>query len=466
MIMRLITGGPDCRQAKNAGASRQLLGAALLSVALLLTGCGQTEASKEPAIPGVLDAQGSGRRSGIGSAFRGGPNFAAVSADESRAAEVGRDILLAGGNATDAAVAMYFALAVTLPASASLDAAGVCIVHDSKTKAGEAFAFPPTPAPGPINGVAFNIPVGVRAVALMNIRHGSMRWEQLVAPAERLARFGVPVSRALARDLQSGASLLGSDREARRIFGKGTGTAVTEGDTWTQSDLAGTLGTIRQYGGGEFFQGRSARLFSDQIAQLGGSLPLEALRNAVPQAGPPAGDKYSGHRVYVAQPPMGGANAMAGWNGEPAPATGSANAGGVAGFVAVDQNGGAVACNVSMGQLFGARIIVPGTGILLATPSPEAAAISPMVIGNPGNGEFVYAGAAGGTSGAAYAAGAIARVTVRDGQPLGQALAARASQGGWVNAIVCAGGIRGGGGTCQAATDQASGGLALLANPR
>ena len=89
-----------------------------------------------------------------------------------------------------------------------------------------------------------------------------------------------------------------------------------------------------------------------------------------------------------------------------------------------------------------------------------------MVIGNPGNGEFVYAGAAGGTSGAAYAAGAIARATVRDGQPLGQALAARASQGGWVNAVVWAGGLRGGGGTCQAATDQAGGGLALLANPR
>jgi gamma-glutamyltranspeptidase/glutathione hydrolase len=223
---------------------------------------------------------------------------------------------------------------------------------------------------------------------------------------------------------------------------------------------------LRQYGGTEFFQGRLARLLSDQIAQLGGSLPLEALRNAVPQAGPPASDKYSGHRVYVAQPPMGGANAMAGWNGEPDPAVGGAGSGGVSGFVAVDPSGSAVACNISMGQLFGARIIVPGTGILLATPSPEAAAISPVVIANPGNGEFIYAGAAGGTSGAAYAAGAIARATVRNGQPLGQALAARAAQGGWVNAIVCAGGIRGGGGTCQAATDQAGGGLALLATSR
>ena len=73
--------------------------------------------------------------------LRGGANFAAVSADESRAAEVGRDVLLGGGNATDAAVAMYFAMAVTLPSAASLGASGVCIVHDSKTRAGEAFVF-------------------------------------------------------------------------------------------------------------------------------------------------------------------------------------------------------------------------------------------------------------------------------------------------------------------------------------
>jgi gamma-glutamyltranspeptidase/glutathione hydrolase len=443
-----------------------LLGAALLLTALLLTACGQTEAAKEPTIPGVLDAQGSGRHSGIGSVFRSGSSFAEASADESRAAEVGRDILVAGGNATDAAVAMYFALAVTLPSAASLDAAGVCIAHDAKTKVAEAFAFPPTPAPGPINGVAFNVPVGVRAMALMHIRHGSLRWEQLVAPAERLARFGVPVSRALARDLQAGATLLGSDREARRIFGKGTGNAVTEGDTFTQADLAGTLGVLRQYGGSEMFQGRIAHLLSDQIAQLGGSLPLEALRNGAPQAGQPDGDKYGGHRVYVAQAPMGGQDAMAGWNGGPAPATGGGtSSGGIAGFVAVDQTGSAVACNTTMGQLFGTRIMVPGTGILLATPS-SAGAISPMLIANPGNGEFVYAGAAGGTPNAGYAVGALARATVASGQPLGQALAARAGQGGWINAAVCPGGIRGGGGTCQGGTDPAGGGLALSAVAR
>ena len=243
---------------------------------------------------------------GLSHVITGGA-FAAVSADESRAAEIGRDILQSGGNATDAATAMYFALAVTLPSAAGLGASGACIVQDDKTKAAEAFVFPPIAAPGTVNGQPFSVPSGVRGVMLMHIRHGQLRWEQMVAPAERLARFGVPVSRALSRDLQAGASLLGNDRETRRIFGKSSGGIVTEGDVWTQGDLAGTLGAIRQRGGGEFFQGALARTISEQVSQMGGNLPLEALRNTVPQSGPPTTESYGRRKVYVAPPPAAGA---------------------------------------------------------------------------------------------------------------------------------------------------------------
>src|SRR5258707_1071317 len=81
----------------------------------------------------------------------------------------------------------------------------------------------------------------------------------------------------------------GADGEARRIFGQGTGTAVTEGNNWAQADLAGTLGALRQRGGVDFFQGALARLMSDQVSQMGGSLSLESLRNAIPLTGAPAG---------------------------------------------------------------------------------------------------------------------------------------------------------------------------------
>ncbi|HTE38421.1 MAG TPA: gamma-glutamyltransferase, partial [Reyranella sp.] len=82
--------------------------------AFLLSACGGSEPSQE----NLANPSGVAANRAPLSALLGGVKFAAVTADESRAAEVGRDVLQAGGNATDAAVAMYFAMAVTLPSAA------------------------------------------------------------------------------------------------------------------------------------------------------------------------------------------------------------------------------------------------------------------------------------------------------------------------------------------------------------
>jgi gamma-glutamyltranspeptidase/glutathione hydrolase len=462
-MMRLNTVGTGSWQARNAGRPRQLRNLALAGV-LLLGACGQSETDRESdaAANAANPAGFSSPHVGLSAVVTSGA-FAAVSADESRAAEIGRDILQSGGNATDAATAMYFALAVTLPSAAGLGASGACIVHDDKTKTAEAFVFPPIAAPGTVNGQPFSVPSGVRGVMLMHIRHGQLRWEQTVAPAERLARFGVPVSRALSRDLQAGAALLGNDRETRRVFGKGSGGTVTEGDIWTQGDLAGTLGAIRQRGGGEFFQGALARTLSEQVSQMGGNLPLEALRNAVPQSGAPTTESYGRRKVYVAPPPAAGAAALAGWKGQSPGGPVPTDSGGFSGLVAVDSKAGAAACTLSMGQLFGARVIVPGTGVLLGAATPDAGSVSPMIIASANNGEFTFAGAGGGAATAAQATGAVARATVEEEKSLVAVLNARGGQGGTVNAIVCPSGLRGSAATCRSAIDPAGTGLALLA---
>jgi len=361
---------------------------------------------------------------------------------------------------------MFFAMSVTLPSAAGLGASGACIVHDSKTKAAESFVFAPVAAPGPIGGTAVMVPVGVRAMTLMHVRHGQARWEQTVSPAERMARFGVPVSRALARDLQAGGAALEGNREARRVFSRAGGAMLVEGDNWVQAELAGTLGVIRSRGGVDFFQGALARSLSEQVSQLGGSLPLESLRNAVPQAAALAGEAtgtFGRQRLYVSPPPAAGATALAGWRGQaPAGAT-PTDSGGFSGFAAVDSKGGAAACSLSMGQLFGARIMVPGSGILLGAPTPEAGSVSPVIIAFPTSGEFTFAGAGGGAPTAAQATGAVARATVEGGQNLTKVLAERRGQGGYVNAIVCPGGLRASAQTCQSAIDPTGAGLALLA---
>jgi len=432
-----------------------------VAAVFLLSACGRNEVDRANQ---VNPSNAPPNRSGLSALLGGASKFAAASADEGLAAEIGRDVLAGGGNAVDAAVAMYFALAVTLPSAAGLGAAGACIVHDAKTRQGESFVFAPQAAPGAINGVSIMIPSGVRAITLMHIRHGKLRWEQILAPAERLARVGFPVPRALSRDLQAGAAALGADSEARRIYGKGTGTAITEGDIWKPLDLAATIGTLRSRGGGDFFAGNFASLLSRQVASIGGNLPMESLRNAIPKAGPPDSEDNGGYKVYVAPAPMAGASALAGWNGRPAPSTAvPTNSEGISGFAAVDATGTAAACSLSMGQLFGARVIVPGTGILLGAMTPSSAAVSPVVIGNPFNGEFRFAGAGGGSTSAAYATGAVARAAVERGQTVGAILDARRGQGGYVNALACPEGIRSNGGSCNTGIDPAGLGLASIA---
>ena len=461
-MMRLNTGGTVSRQAMNAGRPRQshtapVRRALALAGLFLLAACGrsetdrETEAAAQAANPAGLSPRGAGLSRVV--AESSSSAFSAVAADESRAAEIGRDILLAGGNAADAAVAMYFAMAVTLPSAASLGASGACIVHNDKTKAAEAFVFPPIAAPGTVGGQPFIVPSGVRAITLMHVRHGSLRWEATVAPAERLARFGVPVSRALARDLQTSGAMLGG-----RAFGGG---ALAEGSTLTQPELAATLGAIRQRGGVDFFQGQTARTMSEQ---LGGALTVEALRAAVPQAGAPMMESYGmRRRVYVAPAPAAGASALAGFKWQAPSGPTPADSGGFAGLAAVDGKAGAAACALSMGQTFGARAVVPGVGVLLGVPSPQAGSVSPVIIANPGNGEFSFVGAGGGAATAAQATGYVAYATIDRDQPLASVLASRRGQGGWVNAIACPSGLRGSGSSCRSAIDPAGAGLALIA---
>jgi gamma-glutamyltranspeptidase/glutathione hydrolase len=106
---------------------------------------------------------------------------------------------------------------------------------------------------------------------------------------------------------------------------------------------------------------------------------------------------------------------------------------------------------------------VPGFGVLLGAPSPQAGSVSPVIIANPGNGEFSFVGAGGGAATAAQATGYVAYATIERDQPLAGVLASRGGQGGWVNAIACPSGLRGSGASCRSVMDPAGAGLALTA---
>lgn len=267
---------------KHAGALRQRsrrAAAATLTATLALAGCANVILDREAPPPG----------------FVGG-----VVADEPRAALIGRDMLAAGGNAADAAAAALLALGVTLPSSASLGGGGVCVVYDVRFNRVEAldFAARAPAAPGLVA-----VPAVPRGVFALQGQYGRLRWEQVVAPAEGLARFGAPVSRAFAADLAAAAPTLAADPEARRIFLRPDGTPPAEGERLVQQDLADILSAMRARGGGEVYTGALADRIVAGANSVGGSLTAEDLRAVQAPRRPTVIVREGDLSVHFAPPP-------------------------------------------------------------------------------------------------------------------------------------------------------------------
>jgi len=234
--------------------------------------------------------------------------FGGVSADDPRAAIVGRDILTSGGTAADAAVAIYFTLAVTLPSSAGLGGGGVCLVRDERRGITEAIDFTSKPGTGflGLNARPAATPGNPRGFYALHAKYGSLRWAQLVAPAENLARFGHQVSRAFVTDLQGVSSALFQDNSSRNVFATKEGRAAGEGDFVSQIDLAATLSLIRSKGPGPLYQGPLAKAFVAGAEKAGGGLTIDDMRRALPQWKKPLAVPLKGFTrkaAYFAPPP-------------------------------------------------------------------------------------------------------------------------------------------------------------------
>jgi gamma-glutamyltranspeptidase / glutathione hydrolase len=419
-------------------------------------------------------------------------NFGGVVSDEPHASLVARDILSAGGTAADAAVALYFTLSVTYPSGASLGGGGVCTVHDAKTRRVEVIDFRTGAASRKsasgkkVRLKAIGVPGNPRGMFALHARYGRLRWQQLVIPGEDLARFGMPVSRALASELVRGGAM----------FKTKSGVLPKEGENLQQVELSAILGRIRAKGAGDFYTGTLARQLEAGAAAMGAKLDVADLRGYRPVWRKTVTANFGDHIVHF--PPAivpGGAIAAQMWdslveNGDyessPEDArekslTVSAMAAlrsvlksdrrksnfksnyGVTSFATIDSAGGAVACSVTANRRFGVGRFIPGTGVLAARAPMFAkggVSLAPMLIVNPHNGNGYLAAAA---SGNAVAPGALISVALRvllDEEAPTKALAAprfkaagvNASRGR-VNMIYCPGGMPNEAKTCIYSAD-------------
>jgi gamma-glutamyltranspeptidase/glutathione hydrolase len=137
----------------------------------------------------------------------------------------------------------------------------------------------------------------------LHARYGKLPWSQLVAPGERLARFGVRASRVLIADMAPVAAPLLDDPESRKIFADETGRPVIEGANLVQPDLAQILSSIRTGGALELYRGPLAAQLVKATTAAGGSLNLGDLDSFRAEWLPSVSLKYGQRVAHFVPPP-------------------------------------------------------------------------------------------------------------------------------------------------------------------
>jgi gamma-glutamyltranspeptidase/glutathione hydrolase len=239
------------------------------------------------------------------------------------ASVIGRDILIKGGNAVDAAVATAFALAVTWPEAGNIGGGGFMLVYPAGGKSepviidyretAPAAATPTMFADGkrPAPVLLAGTPGTVRGLALAHQRFGKLTWKELLAPAVRLADEGFVMDAALASSLNHVIARSPDFAELRRVYGKDGGKAVWQaGDRLVQKDLAKTLRRIAEQGADGFYNGPVADLITHEMKRDGGLITTVDLAAYEAKVRKPIHGTYRGYDVYGPPPPSSGGTCL------------------------------------------------------------------------------------------------------------------------------------------------------------
>jgi gamma-glutamyltranspeptidase/glutathione hydrolase len=249
-----------------------------------------------------------------------------VASQEAQATRIGVEVLQQGGNAVDAAVAVGFALAVTYPRAGNIGGGGFMVIHlagRGETIAVDYRETAPRATTRDIfldaNGNAdraksldsalgIGVPGTVAGLALAHEKYGSgkLSLAELIAPAIRLARDGIPIEGDVAATLPSARSRVARWPAAAKIFLKAGGEALGAGDTLVQADLANSLEAIARGGVDAFYQGAIAEKLVAAIRAEGGIMSLDDLKDYRPILRQPVRGAYRGYEILSMPPPSSG----------------------------------------------------------------------------------------------------------------------------------------------------------------
>lgn len=252
-----------------------------------------------------------------------------VAAAHPLASQVGVDVLKAGGNAVDAAVAVGFALGVVEPNASGIGGGGLMLIWfadsgtvvfiDSRERAPaaatadmfelddngrvkpDARGFNPVV----IGGRSVAVPGEVAGLLAALDRYGSMNRHQVMQAAIDYAEEGIAVSPVLAGIIAENYEALATFPASEKTFLK-DGFPREAGDTLRNPELAGTLRLIADQGRDAFYHGPVAQSIVDAVQADGGLITLEDLAGFEVSFRTPVSSTYRGYEIISAPPPSSG----------------------------------------------------------------------------------------------------------------------------------------------------------------
>ncbi len=241
------------------------------------------------------------------------------------ASQVGIEVLWAGGNAVDAAVATAFALAVTHPTAGNIGGGGFLLYRPAVGEPA-AYDFRETAPAGSsptmfLSGGAYDkkkhheghlsvgVPGTVAGLYTAWRAHGNLPWRRLVAPAIQLAREGFVVTPGLARSLHQVMPEMKPYPASVAQFTR-KGAPYEPGDQLQQPDLADTLERIAERGPAGFYEGRTAELIETEMKAHGGLVTRADLKAYQARKRTPLRGTYRGYELLTMPPVSSGGTAL------------------------------------------------------------------------------------------------------------------------------------------------------------
>ena len=247
-----------------------------------------------------------------------------VASQNDTASKIGADVLAAGGNAVDAAVAVGFALAVTLPRAGNIGGGGFMLVYDAaadETVAIDYREMAPIAATRDMfldaegnadpdlsrhSHKSAGVPGTVAGLYLAHRKYGRLPWKRLVQPAADLARNGFRVSNDLARKLEQSRARMCRFAAACRYYFRPGGEPYVAGERLVLADLADTLQAIADGGADVFYRGAVADKIVAEMESGGGLIDAASLAAYRAVIRKPLRGNYRGFDIATMPPPSSG----------------------------------------------------------------------------------------------------------------------------------------------------------------